>query len=132
MAEKTTAVVTTEDNITTETYTVKKNFWDTYSKPIIYVGSALILLLGAYFGYQKLVKEPNEQDAAALIFPAESLFDKMAQTGFNKDTVNIVLNGGVSDGANVTGLLKVASKYSGTLTGNRAEYMIGACYLHIK
>ena len=73
MAEKTTAVVTTEDNITTETYTVKKNFWDTYSKPIIYVGSALILLLGAYFGYQKLVKEPNEQDAAALIFPAESL-----------------------------------------------------------
>lgn len=132
MAEKTTAVVTTEDNITTETYTVKKNFWDTYSKPIIYVGSALILLLGAYFGYQKLVKEPNEQDAAALIFPAESLFDKMAQTGFNKDTVNTVLNGGVSDGANVTGLLKVASKYSGTLNGNRAEYMIGACYLHIK
>ncbi len=132
MAEKTTEVVTTEDNITTETYAVKKNFWDTYSKPIIYAGSALIILLGAYFGYQKLVKEPKEQDAAALIFPAEYLFDKMAQTGFNKDTVNTVLNGGVSDGVNVTGLLKVASKYSGTLNGNRAEYMIGACYLHIK
>ena len=132
MAENITPVVTTEDNITTETYTVKKNFWDTYSKPIIYAGSALILLLGAYFGYQKLVKEPKELDAAAAIFPAESLFDKMAQTGFNKDTVNLVLNGGNSEAGNVTGLLKIASKYSGTLNGNRAEYMIGACYLHIK
>ena len=39
--------VTTEDNITTETYAVKNNFWDTYSKSIIYVGGALIILLGA-------------------------------------------------------------------------------------
>ena len=132
MAENKTTVVTTEDNIPTETDTVKKNFWDTYSKPIIYAGSALIILLVAYFGYQKLIKEPKELDAAALIFPAESLFDKMAQTGFNKDSVNIVLNGGVNEGVNVTGLLKVASKYSSTLNGNRAEYMIGACYLHIK
>ena len=59
MAENKTAVVTTEDNITTETNTVKKNFLDAYSKPIIYAGSALIILLGAYFGYQKLVKEPK-------------------------------------------------------------------------
>ena len=132
MAENKTAVVTTQDNIITESYDVKKNFWDTYSKPIIYAGSALILLLGAYFGYLKLVKEPKEMEAAALIFPAESLFDKMAQTGFNKDTVNIVLNGGQTDGTNITGLLKVVSKYSSTLNGNRAEYMIGACYLHIK
>ncbi len=131
MADK-NVTVTTEDNITTETYTVKKNFWGSYSKTIIYSGSALILLLGAYFGYLKLVKEPKEQDAAAVIFPAESLFDKMAQSGFNKDSVNIVLNGGVSDGVNVTGLLKVVSKYDGTLNANRAEYMIGACYLHIK
>ena len=132
MAENKTAVVATEDNLTTDTHLDKKNFWFTYSKPIIYAGSALILILGAYFGYQKLVKEPKEMDAAALIFPAESLFDKMAQTGFNKDSVNVVLNGGVDNGVNVTGLLKVASKYSGTLNGNRAEYMIGACYLHIK
>lgn len=127
-----TPTVTTEDNITTETYTVKKNFWESFSKPIIYVGGALIIILGAYFGYQKLVKEPKEMDAAALIFPAESLFDKMAQAGFNKDSVNIVLNGGLDNGVNVTGLLKVASNYSGTLNANRAEYMIGACYLHIK
>ncbi|MFN0083354.1 MAG: tetratricopeptide repeat protein [Ferruginibacter sp.] len=131
MADK-KVTVTTEDNITTETYTVKKNFWESYGKTITYASSALILLLGAYFGYQKLVKEPKEQDAAAIIFPAESLFDKMAQSGFSKDSVNIVLNGGVSDGVNITGLLKIVSKYGGTLNANRAEYMIGACYLHIK
>ena len=131
MADK-KVTVTTEDNITTETYTVQKNFWETYSKAIIYTGSALILLLGAYFGYQKLIKEPRELDAASLIFPAESLFDKMSQTGFNKDSVSIVLNGGVINGVNVTGLLKIVSKYGGTLNANRAEYIIGASYLHIK
>jgi len=131
MADK--VIVTTEDNIITETHTVKKDFWTTYSKPIIYAGSALILLVGAYFGYQKLVKEPNEIKASEAIFPAENLFGKMAQSGFNNDTVNLVLNGGVSgDGTQVTGLLKVISKYGGTLNANRAEYMTGACYLHIK
>ena len=131
MAENKTPVVVIDDNITTETYPEKKSFLDIYSKLIIYAGSALVILLGAYFGYQKLVKEPKELDAATLIFPAESLFDKLAQTNFNKDSVNIILNGGADNGVNVTGLLKIASKYSGTLNGNRAEYMIGACYLHI-
>jgi hypothetical protein len=72
--------VTTEVNITTETYTVKKNFRETYSKPIIYMGGALIIILVAYFGYQKLVSEPKEIDAAALIFPAESLWSKCYRT----------------------------------------------------
>ena len=131
MAEK--VIATTEDNIITETAPVRKDFWSTYSKPIIYAGSALILLAGAYFGYQKLVKEPKEIKAAEAIFTAESLFDKMAQTGFNKDSVNLVLNGGATtDGTQITGLLKVISNYSGTLNANRAEYMTGACYLHIK
>lgn len=131
MAEK--VIVTTKDNIITETHTVKKDFWTTYSKPIIYAGSALILLLGAYFGYQKLVKEPKEIKAADAIFPAENLFDKMTQSGFNKDTVNLVLNGGAgSDGTQITGLLKIISNHGNTLNANRAEYMAGACYLHIK
>lgn len=128
MAEK-NVVVTTDENITTETYTVKKDFWATYSKPIIYAGSAIILILGAWFGYQKLVKEPKEEKALTAIFPAESLFDKMTQSGFNKDSVNIVLNGGVTDQTKVTGLLRIVKDYSGTASANRANYMIGATYL---
>ncbi len=130
MAEKKVAI-TTEDNIVTETYTVKKDFWSTYSKPIIYLGSAIILGIGAWFGYQKLVKEPKNLAAAEAVFPAESLFDKMAATGFNKDSVNIVLNGGTNAGTKVTGLLAVIKKYEGTPAGNRAAYMTGASYLQI-
>ena len=42
----------------------------------------------------------------------------------------MILNG--DKAAGVTGLLKIASSYGGTKSGNRAEYMIGACYLNLK
>ncbi len=129
MAEKQAVTVTTDENITTETYTVKKDFWATYSRPIIYAGSAIIIVAAAWFGYKKLVKEPKEQKAAEMIFSAENIFDKMSVAGFSKDSVNIVLNGGVLGGNNVTGLLKVLSSYGGTEAGNRATYLIGASYL---
>lgn len=128
MAEK-NVIVKTDENITTETYTVKKDFWATYSKPIIYAGSAIIIIIGAWFAYQKFVKEPKEEKAMIAIYPAESLFDKMSQSGFNKDSVNVVLNGGVDNGTKVTGLIKISKDYSGTETGNRANYLIGAAYL---
>lgn len=44
--------------------------------------------------------------------------------------MSIILNG--DKNTNVTGLLNVANKYSGTESGNRAKYIIGACYLHLQ
>lgn len=108
-----------------------QNFWETYSKPITYVGSAIIIIIAGWYGYLYFIKNPNENAAAKMIFPAENLFGKMASSGFGKDSVNIALNGGTFDGMNVTGLLKVISKYGGTEAGNRARYMSGACYLQI-
>jgi len=108
-----------------------KGFWVANSKIIIIVGSAVILILGGYLGYKYLVQIPNEKKANDLIFPAEKLFGLMAgSSSFNKDTVNMVLNGDKAKG--VTGLLKIASSYGGTKSGNRAEYMIGATYLQLK
>lgn len=108
-----------------------KGFWVANSKMIIIVGSLVIAILGGYLGYKYLVQIPNEKKANDLIFPAEKLFGLMASnSSYNKDTVNIVLNG--DKAAGVTGLLKVASSYGGTKSGNRAEYMIGACYLNLK
>jgi tetratricopeptide (TPR) repeat protein len=108
-----------------------KGFWEANSKIIIIVGSLVIALLGGYLGYKYLVKIPNEKKASDLIFPAEKLFGLMASSSsYNKDTVNMVLNG--DKAAGVTGLLKIASSYGGTKSGNRAEYMIGACYLNLK
>ncbi len=108
-----------------------KGFWVAYSKKIIIAGSVVIVLLGSYLGYKYLIKIPNEQKANDLIFPAEKLFGAIASSSsYNKDTVNMVLNG--DKGRGVTGLLKIASSYGGTKSGNRAEYMIGACYLNLK
>lgn len=106
-----------------------KGFWAKFSKPIIYAGSAIILLAGGWIGYKTLIKQPNEEKAAEMIFPAQQLFNKMGmQDGFNKDSINLVLNGGGAVGAN--GVLKVISKFGGTDAGNTAQYIAGACYLH--
>ncbi len=108
-----------------------RGFWAKYSKRIIIAGSAVIVLLGGYLGYKYFFKIPNEKKASELIFPAEKLFGKMASTSsYNKDTVNMVMNGDKASG--ITGLLKIISSYGGTPSGNRAEYMVGACYLQLK
>ncbi len=129
MAETKVTETTVE---TTETVQHVKGFWDRFSKPIIYIGSAIIVLVGAWYGYKKFIVEPKEKEANEQIFAAESLFDKMSTSGFNKDSVNIVMNGGDVDGQKVTGVLKVISNFGGTKAGDRARYIAGASYLHIK
>jgi len=108
-----------------------KGFWAKYSKKIVIAGSVIIVLLGGFIGYKYLVTIPNEKKANDLIFPAEKLFVTMANgSSYNKDTVNMILNG--DKAAGVTGLLKIAGSYGGTKSGNRAHYIIGACYLNLK
>jgi tetratricopeptide (TPR) repeat protein len=110
-----------------------KGFWAKFSKPIIYVGSAIILLIGGWFAYKTLYKQPKETKAEEALFQAEQLFDKMTEKGFNKDTINLVLNGGtLADGNIVKGVLSTISKHGGTNAANRAHYLAGACYLHSK
>ena len=108
-----------------------KGFWEKNSKVITYVGSAVILLIAGWYSYVNFYKLPKENAAKDMVFSAEKLFDQMAGSGFNKDSVNIVLNGGNLEVTPVTGLLKVISQYGSTETANRARYMAGACYLQI-
>jgi TolA-binding protein len=120
-------VETMETNVAIEK---AKGFWAKFSKPIIYVGSAAILLVGGWLAYKHFYKIPNEEKASELIFPAEKLFSKMASTGFNKDSLTLVLKGDKAQG--ITGMLDIIKKYGGTATGNRANYYAGACYLQQK
>ncbi len=53
MAEKQVTVEAVETN---EAVEKAKDFWAKFSKPIIYVGSALIVLVGGWYGYNKFVK----------------------------------------------------------------------------
>ncbi len=108
-----------------------KGFWAKFSKPIIIVGSAFILVVGGWMIYKYFFRLPKEKEASEKIFPAEKLFVAMANSSsFGKDTVNMVLNGDKATG--VTGLLKIISSYGSTPAGNRAQYMAGACYLQLK
>lgn len=125
MAEEQIITTTEEQNDIVEK---AKGFWAKFSQPIIYLGTAIILVAGGWLAYKNLVKLPNETKSAEQIFPAEQLFDKMTQTGFNKDSIGVVLNGGNG----ITGVLKVASNFASTAAGNRAEFIAGACYLHNK
>ena len=126
MTDKQAPVIVEEQN---EILDKAVGFWTKYSKVIIYVGSAFILLTGGYLSYKYLVLAPKDEKSVDAIFPAEQLFDKMTQSGFNKDTINLVLNGG--NGIAI-GVVKIAANYSGTDAGNRANFIAGACYLHNK
>jgi tetratricopeptide (TPR) repeat protein len=122
--------VTIEQNDAADIVEKAKGFWVKYSKTIIIAGSVLIAVLGGYLAYKYLVSIPNEKKANDLIFPAEKLFGKISgSSSYNKDTVNMILNGDKATG--VTGLLKIAGSYGGTKSGNRAEFIIGACYLNL-
>jgi tetratricopeptide (TPR) repeat protein len=128
-----------EKNVTTpaaaqpaDVVTRAKGFWEKFSKPIIYVGAAIILAIGGWYGYKNFIVLPKEKKASDLIFPAEALFDKMGTASFNKDSVNLVLNGGNDNGTNITGILKIINQYGGTKTGNRAKFIAGSSYLQIK
>ncbi len=128
MAEKVTV-----ENVEVNTAVERaKGFWAKFSKPITYAGSAIILLIGGWYAYKIFYKAPKELKASELVFPAEKLFGKMASaSSFSKDSVNTVLNGGIVDGDKVTGLLSIIKNYGGTASANRAEYIAGACYLHL-
>jgi tetratricopeptide (TPR) repeat protein len=129
MAEKQVQVETVEIN---PAVVKAQDFWAKFSKPVMYVGSAVILLIGGWYGYKYFIVAPKTQKANEAIFPAEKLFGKIVQAGtFSKDSVNTVLNGGADGDIKVTGLLSVIKNYSGTPAANLAEYMAGTCYLHI-
>jgi TolA-binding protein len=110
-----------------------KGFWAKFSKPIIYAGSAIILLVGGWLAYKHFYKLPKEEKAEQALFPAEQLFGNMVASDFNKDTIALVLNGGtLADGSSIKGVLNTISKHGGTMASNRAHYIAGACYLHNK
>ncbi|MEO6584604.1 MAG: tetratricopeptide repeat protein [Ferruginibacter sp.] len=132
MAEKkiTSTTTKTVPNDTPETVRAN-NLWDQYSRPIIIVSSIIILAAAAWYAYKEFIKKPNERKANEMIFVAEGIFDKMASTtGFTKDSSIIVLNGSKELG--ITGVLKVNKEYGNTKAGNRAAFIAGATYLHLK
>jgi len=96
-----------------------KGFWDKYSKAILIVSTAVILLGGGYLGYKYFMQLPAEEKAQDEIFGAEQ--------NFRNDSLSLALNGNGS----TAGFLKVIKKYGNTKTGNIARLYAGESYLQL-
>lgn len=102
-----------EDALTNSEQFIERN-----QKMIINVIIGLIVVIAAYFGYNKFISEPKAIESANQIFGAQNYFEK--------DSFNLALNG---DG-NILGFIEIADKYSSTPSGNLANYYAGLSYLY--
>ncbi len=106
-----------EENVVLEQYNKAEDFVKHNQKSISIIVAGAVLLVAAYFGYQKFVAEPNEIEANNSMFAAEQYF--------KLDSLDLALNGK----GDVQGFLSIIEDYSATKAGNLAHYYAGAIYL---
>ena len=107
-----------------------RGFWLNYSKPIIYAGTALIVLLGGWLVYKYMFKLPKENKANDAVFVTQKYFSDFSNAQDDSTKLMLAakcLNG---DGGN-DGALRIINKYSGTSAANLCQYYAGACYLQL-
>lgn len=108
-----------------------RGFWLNYSKPITYIGSAIIIILVGWLVYKYMFKVPKEERANDAVFVTQKYFTDFTNASGSDSAKALiaakVLNG---DGRN-DGALRIINKYSGTDAANLCEYYAGACYLHL-
>ncbi len=121
-----------KEAITAEPDAVQKarGFWLNNYRPIMYIGSAVIVLLIGWLIYKYMFKVPKNEKADDAVFVTQKYFSDFSNAPIDSMKISIaakVLNG---DGRN-DGALKIINKYSGTSAANLCEYYAGACYLHL-
>jgi tetratricopeptide (TPR) repeat protein len=95
------------------------NYFQQNKKSLTIIGGAIVVLIAAFFAYINFYKAPREQKAAKAIWKAQYYFEI--------DSFATALNG---DGEYL-GFKEIADNYSGTETGNLANYYAGMCYMHL-
>lgn len=116
MAKKTTRA---EENIQAveEALSKTERFIEDHQKPILTVIGVLVVIILAFFAFQRFYLYPKERTAQEEIF--------MAQRYFDQDSLNLALNG---DGIN-PGFLDIIDDYNWTESANLAHYYAGIIYL---
>jgi len=99
-----------------EVYSKTETFIENNKKVMSGVIFAVIVVVGGYFGYKKMVIAPMELEAQSEMFMAEKYFEQ--------DSLQLAING---DGLNY-GFIDIADEYSGTKAANLAHYYLGICY----
>lgn len=87
-------------------------------KSLSIIIGAVVLLVGGYFVWQKLIVEEQEKSANNEMFYAQQYFEQ--------DSLDLAING---NGADRKGFLYITEEYGITKAGNLAEYYLGMCYL---
>lgn len=99
-----------------EVYSKTENFIDNNKKRLSLILLAIIVVVGGYMAYKKLVIAPMEIEAQSAMFMAEKYFEQ--------DSLQLAING---DGQNY-GFIDIVEEYSGTKSANLAHYYLGICY----
>lgn len=89
---------------------------------ILFLGilAGLVLLVAAYFVYNRFIKAPAEQEAAAQL--------SQAQYQFERDSFTLALT---NPGNGFAGFIDIIDDYGSTKSGNLANYYAGVSYLHL-
>ena len=94
-------------------------FWLKNGKKVGIIAGVIVLLGAGFMLYKSFVQQPKIEESLDKSFKAQEYF--------GKDSFNLALNG---DGVN-PGFVTLAGRYSGTPTGNLANFYAGVCYIKL-
>lgn len=100
-----------------EAISKSEQFIEKNQKIILIVIVAILVLIGGFFGYMKLIAEPRQEAASTEMFAAEQFF--------KNDEMDKALNG---EGKHL-GFLAIIDKYGSTKSGKLANFYAGSAYL---
>jgi tetratricopeptide (TPR) repeat protein len=109
-----------------ETASKTEDFVAKNQNVIIGVVGAIALVLVGYLAYQKFVAAPKEDEAATEMFQAQQYFQQATDGVASDSLYKLSLKG--AEGK--FGFVDIADKYSGTDSGNLANYYAGIAYLN--
>lgn len=100
-----------------ESISKAENYVHENKKSLTIIGGAIVALIGAYFGYNYFIVNPQEQSAQEEMFVAEQYF--------GQDSINQAVSG---DGS-FPGFEDIIDSYGSTPSGNLSRYYLGMSYL---
>lgn len=97
-----------------------QDFMERNQKTIFGVLTALVVLVGGWFGYNNFYKKPRQTKAVEQMY--------QAQFQFERDSFALALT---NPGGGYPGFLDIIDQYGATPAGNLANYYAGVSYLNL-
>ena len=108
------------DKTFSEELTRAESFIKKNGKTLSYVIAGLVIAVGAFVGYQKMILAPQEAEAQEYLF--------VVQNYFESDSFNKVINGNGTE----LSALDIIDDYGMTKAANLAHFYAGFSYLNLK